>query len=81
MAGRRLELIATDRRLLDEKIRAAVADAIQTTTILRPGPLAETLAQAHPDTGWPAELIAIEIERAATRAGVAVELSTPSRSR
>lgn len=77
MGGRLLEVRATNRQLVDEEIRRAIADAIEARDIVRAGPLAERLACTYPGSGWPTDLIAYEIERAAARAGVALELSTP----
>ena len=77
MGGRVLELRATNRRLVDEEIRGAIADAIASRAIVRSGPLAERLSDAYPGSGWPSDLIAFEIARAAAHAGVAVELCAP----
>jgi hypothetical protein len=63
--------------LLDDAIRAVVAEAITDGGIIRAGPEAERLARAYPSSGSTPNEIADAIILAAASAGVAAEISRP----
>jgi hypothetical protein len=68
-------------QLVTEEIRRSVADAIKHQECVQSGPLARSIANAYPNCGLSPDEISAEIARAASKAGLAVELTRPGRIR
>ena len=64
-------------QLVTEEIRRSVAEAIEQQECVQSGPLARSIANAYPNCGLTPEEISAEIARAASKAGLAVELTRP----
>jgi hypothetical protein len=68
-------------QLLTEEIRRSVAEAIEHQDCVQSGPLAHSIANTYPNSGLSPDEISAEIARAASRAGLAVELTRPRQIR
>jgi hypothetical protein len=68
-------------QLVTEEIRRSIAEAIEDQECVQSGPLARSIARAYPNCGLSADEISAEIARAASKAGLAVELTRPGRIR
>jgi hypothetical protein len=64
-------------QLVTEEIRRSVAEAIEHQDCVQSGPLAHSIARAYPNSGLTPDEISAEIARAASKAGLAVELTRP----
>ena len=69
------ETQAVSAGLLLEEVRRLVGDAVATGEVLWVGPAANRLAETYPGAGLSRGRIIDEIVLAASRAGVAVEIS------
>jgi hypothetical protein len=68
-------------QLVTEEIRRSIAEAIEHQECVQSGPLARSIARAYPNCGLSPDEISAEIARAASKAGLAVELTRPERIR
>jgi hypothetical protein len=68
-------------QLVTEEIRRSIAEAIEHQECVQSGPLARSIAMAYPNCGLSPDEISAEIARAASKAGLAVELTRPGRIR